>query len=112
MGFIFRLLIMAVICYFLQNFLNGVHFADFGTAVIFAIVLGLLNTFVKPVLKFFSFPITLITFGLFSLIINAVVVILAGKFVDGAEISSFLWALVFSVLLSVITSVISFFTED
>lgn len=112
MGFIFRLLIMAVVCYFLQNFLNGVHFADFGTAIVFAVVLGLLNTFVKPVLKFFSFPISLITFGLFSLIINAVVVVIAEYFVEGVSIDGFLWALIFGCALSVVNFVISIFTED
>lgn len=103
---------MAVASFVLQRQLEGVHFADFGTAVVFAVVLGLLNTFVKPVLKFFSFPISLITFGLFSLIINAVVVVIAEYFVEGVSIDGFLWALIFGCALSVANFVISIFTED
>lgn len=112
MSLIIKLLITAIVSYILQRLLDGVHFVDFGTAIIFAIVLGILNIILKPILHFFSLPITIFTFGLFSLVINAVVVIIAGRFVEGVEIDGFIWALIFSLLLSVITSIVSFFAED
>lgn len=112
MGFIVNLLITATAAYILQKILSGVNFASFGTTLVFALVLGVLNAFLKPVLQFFSLPITIITFGLFSLVINAVVVLIAGKFVDGVKIDGFGWAFIFSILLSLMVSVVSMFGKD
>ena len=105
MRIILNLLINAAIAYVLQRVLDGVHFMDFGTAVIFAIILGVLNIFVKPVLQILSLPLTIFTFGLFSLIINAVIVLLAGVFIDGVVIDGIGYALIFSILLSILTSI-------
>ena len=105
MRIILNLLINATIAYVLQRMLDGVHFVDFGTAVIFAVILGLLNIFVKPVLQILSLPLTIFTFGLFSLIINAVIVLLAGVFIDGVVIDGIGYALIFSILLSILTSI-------
>ena len=102
MRIILNLLINATIAYVLQRMLDGVHFVDFGTAVIFAVILGLLNIFVKPVLQILSLPLTIFTFGLFSLIINAVIVLLAGVFIDGVVIDGIGYALIFSILLSIL----------
>ncbi len=107
-----NLLISAVVAFVLQKLLSGVYFEDFGTAIVFAVVLGLLNIFVKPVLKLLSLPLTIFTFGLFSLVVNAVVMLLADYFVDGFYIDGFLSAVVFSILFSVTTSILSFFGED
>ena len=105
MRIILNLLINATIAYVLQRVLDGVHFMDFGTAVIFAIILGVLNIFVKPVLQILSLPLTIFTFGLFSSIINAVIVLLAGVFIDGVVIDGIGYALIFSILLSILTSI-------
>ena len=105
MRIILNLLINATIAYVLQRVLDGVHFMDFGTAVIFAIILGVLNIFVKPVLQILSLPLTIFTFGLFSLIINAVIVLLAGVVIDGVVIDGIGYALIFSILLSILTSI-------
>ena len=105
MRIILNLLINATIAYVLQRMLDGVHFVDFGTAVIFAVILGLLNIFVKPVLQILSLPLTIFTFGLFSLIINVVIVLLAGSFIDGVVIEGIGSALIFSILLSILTSI-------
>ena len=112
MRIILNLLINAIIAYVLQRLLDGVHFVDFGTAVIFAIILGVLNIFVKPVLQILSLPLTIFTFGLFSLIVNAVIVLLAGAFVEGVAIDGVGWALIFSILLSVLTSIFRISSED
>lgn len=112
MRIILNLLINATIAYVLQRMLDGVHFVDFGTAVIFAVILGLLNIFVKPVLQILSLPLTIFTFGLFSLIINAVIVLLAGVFIDGVVIDGIGYALIFSILLSILTSIFRISSED
>lgn len=107
MSLVIRLLVTAVVAFSLTKFLSGVQFLDFQTAVVFAIVLGLLNTFVKPIFKIIGLPITILSLGLFSLVINAVVMLLADDFVEGMSIDGFLWALVFSIALSTISSIIN-----
>lgn len=104
---IINLLITAIVAFLLTKVLPGVHFSGFSAAIIFAVVLGLLNLIVTPILKLLGLPLTLITLGLFSLVINAVVFLIADYFIDGMNIDGFWWALIFSVALSVVTSLVS-----
>jgi putative membrane protein len=83
----------------------------FSTALIVAIVLGLLNFFVKPILVLFTLPITILTLGLFYLIINAIIVLLCDKLVDGFNVTSIWSALLFSIILSVSQSLVYKVTE-
>jgi len=106
MKLILRLLITAAIAFILAQVLSGVHIDKYGTAIWFAIVLGLLNVFLRPLLIILTFPITLITFGLFLFVINAITVLLASNWVKGFEIDSFGWGLLFSLLLTVVTSLL------
>lgn len=103
---IIKLLITAAVAYFLPRILSGVHVADFASAIIFAIVLGLLNLIVKPIISLLSLPITIITLGLFSFVINAVIILLAAHFTDGIKIDGFWWALIFSIALSILTFIL------
>lgn len=84
--------------------LPGVHVASFTTALVAALVLGIINAFIKPVLIFLTLPITILTLGLFTFVINAFVIILAANLVPGFSVDSFWWALLFSIVLSVINS--------
>jgi putative membrane protein len=104
MNFIIRLFITAFVAYGLSTLLSGVHIPDFKDALIFALVLGLLNVFVKPILVILTLPITVVTLGLFLFVINAAIILLADKFMDGLRIDGFWWALLFSLLLSAISS--------
>lgn len=106
MRIIIRLLVTAAIAFILAQILPGVHVDGYGTAILFAIVLGLLNIFLKPLLIIFTLPLTLITFGLFLFIINTITVLLASDWVKGFEIDSFGWGLLFSLLLTLITSLL------
>ena len=106
MNLIIKLLITAVVAFGLTKFLPGVHLADFSTAIIFAIILGLLNIFVKPIFKIIGLPLTILTLGLFSLVINAVTILIADYFIDGMEVDGFWWAFIFSIALSFITSLL------
>ena len=104
MNIILRIIISAVVAFALSYVLNGVHIQSFLTALVLAIVLGLLNLIVKPILIILTLPITLFTFGLFLFVINALIILLAAKFVNGFRVDGFWWALLFSLLLSVLTS--------
>jgi putative membrane protein len=104
MNFIIRLFITALVAYGLSTVLSGVHIPDFKDALIFALVLGLLNVFIKPILVILTFPITIITLGLFLFVINTIIILLADKLMDGVTINGFWWALLFSLLLSAISS--------
>ncbi len=112
MGIIIRLLITAVVAFGLTYVLSGVHIDSFTTAIVFAIILGILNLIVKPVLSILGLPLTIITLGLFSLVINAAVVYLAVYFIDGMKIDGFGWALIFSIALSLITSLLDGIFND
>ncbi len=104
MNFIIRLLITAATAYVLSMILSGVHIDSYITALIFAFVLALLNTFLKPLLILLTLPITIVTIGLFLFVINALIIIIADKFIDGIRVDGFLWALLFSLILSVFSS--------
>jgi putative membrane protein len=78
---------------------TGVEISSFQKALISAIVIGLLNAFVRPVLAFFAFPITLLTLGLFSIIINAIIFSLAALFVDGFTLRWGFWSAIMGALL-------------
>jgi putative membrane protein len=82
--------------------LPGVRAEDFLTGLLVAVVLALLNAFLKPVLILFTLPVTLLTLGLFLLVINAGMVLLAARIVPGFVVEGFWWAMGFSVLLSLV----------
>lgn len=106
MNTIIRLLITAIAAFFLTKILSGVHFDSFYSALGFAIVLGILNLIVTPVLKILGLPLTILTLGFFSLVINALVILLAANFVSGMQVGGFWWAFIFSIILSFVTSLL------
>jgi len=106
MNLLLRIVITALLVMLISYFLPGVSVASFFTAVLVAIVLGLLNLTVKPILLIFTLPITVLTLGLFLLVINAIVIILCDVIVGGFEVSSFWTAVIFSIILSVFQSIV------
>jgi putative membrane protein len=86
--------------------LSGVHVNDFLTAIIVAVVLSVFNVTLKPLLILVTIPITLVTFGLFLLVINVLVLYAADALIDGFKIDGFWWAVLFSVLVSMVNSVL------
>ena len=106
MNFLLRIVITAVVAYGLSAVLKGVHIADFLTALAFSLVLAILNALLKPILVILTLPITIFSFGLFLFVINAAIVVLAGNFINGFRVDSFGWALLFSLLLSILTSIL------
>ena len=96
----------------LAHFMPGVHVDSFYTALIVALVLALLNIFVKPVLVLFTLPVTIFTLGLFLLVINGIIVMLCDYLIDGFEIVDFIHAVVFSLILSLCQAILSAFYSD
>jgi putative membrane protein len=86
--------------------MKGVVVDEFSTALIVAIVLGLLNFFVKPILVLFTLPVTVFTLGLFLLVINAIIILMCDHFVDGFDVNGFWTALFFSIILSLSQSLV------
>ncbi|MBF6607202.1 MAG: phage holin family protein [Flavobacterium sp.] len=106
MNLIIRILVTALLVMLISHFMPGVSVANFGTSVLVAIVLGLLNVFVKPILVLLTLPVTFLTLGLFLLVINALVILLCDVIVGGFDVSSFWMALLFSIILSLFQSLV------
>ena len=83
--------------------LKGVRVPDMKTALVVAIVLGLVNTFVKPILVLLTFPITILTLGLFLLVINALMILLTARLVPGFHVDSIWWAMGFSIVIALVS---------
>src|SRR6185437_12840750 len=108
MKFLICLLITAAIAYGLSMILSPHVIIDsYPTALIFALVLAFLNAILKPVLIILTLPITILTLGIFLLVINVLMIMLADKLVDGIHIQGFLWAFIFGLLLSILSSMLN-----
>jgi len=112
MKFIIKLITTAAIVLLISHFWSGVHVDNFSTSLVVAIVLAFLNIFIKPILQFFSFPVTVLTMGLFLLVINAAIIMLCDYLVEGFNVNGFFNALIFSVILSICQSIVNYFVND
>lgn len=110
-NFLIQILITAAAVVLASYILPGVAVKEFSTALIVALVLSVLNFFVKPILVLLTLPITIITLGLFLFIVNALIIVLAGKLVSGFRVDSIWWALLFSLLLSFFTYILEIIIE-
>ncbi len=107
MNLLIRILITAGLVMLIANFLPGVKVDSFVQSIYVAIILGLLNLFIKPIIILFTLPVTILTLGLFLLVINAIIVLLCSNIVGGFHVESFWTALFFSIILSVLQSIVS-----
>jgi len=87
--------------------LPGVQVRNFFTAIIVSIVLGIANTLLKPILVILTLPITFITLGIFYLVINGLLILLVSSVVPGFSVRSLWWAILFSLVLSLVNWVLS-----
>ncbi len=104
MKFVFKIIITSfaiVISSYLLS--DGIHISNYTTAVIVAIVLSLLNIFLKPLLVLLTIPATVFSFGFFLLVLNAFIILIASSLVDGFIVDSFWWAFIFSIILSIVS---------
>jgi len=107
MNFILKLIISALAVLISAFLLPGISIEGNSilTAIIVAAVLAFLNAVVKPIMIILTIPVTVFTFGLFLLVINALMILLTAKLVDGFYVKGFWYALLFSLVLSLVTSV-------
>jgi putative membrane protein len=112
MNFIIKLLVTAIVAYGLSMILEPHIIIDsYWSALVFVLILGVLNTIVKPFLIILTLPITILTLGIFLLVINVLMVMLADKFLSGIHIDGFLLAFIFGLLLSFLSSILNNLTK-
>lgn len=106
MNLIIGWLIRALIIFVAANIVPGFHLDGYTTALVLVVILGILNVVVKPILTFFTLPINLLTLGLFSFVINAIILILASKIVSGVQIDSFITAVIAAIMIGFLSSIV------
>jgi putative membrane protein len=111
MSFLINWLISGLAIMITAYLLPGVRVSGFVAALLTAVVLGLINAFIKPVLSLLTLPLTILTLGLFSLVLNALLIMLTGKIVSGFQVAGFWWALAFSVVLALVNWALSVFKQ-
>lgn len=111
MNILINILINALAVFITSYILPGVHLNNFGTAVLVALLLSIANAVIRPILIILTLPVTILTLGLFTFVINALMILLVDAFVDGFSVDGFLWALLFSLILSVVSSVLRSMTS-
>lgn len=104
MSILIKLLLQSLAVLVAANLVPGVAVDTFLTAVLVAVVLGILNTFVKPVLTILTLPITIFTLGLFALVLNVLMVFITAELIAGFSVSGFLSALIFSLVLALVNA--------
>ena len=100
------IVVNAISLYLVSNLMDSMYIGSLKSLLILTIIFGILNSTVKPILKFFSFPITFLTLGLFSLVINGFVLKLSFSMVSNVHLYGFVSAILASILLSIVNSVL------
>ncbi|MEO6283698.1 MAG: phage holin family protein [Dyadobacter sp.] len=111
MKLLLRLVISTLAVLVAAHLVPGVVVASTSTAIIVAIVLGLLNTFLKPVLQILALPITILTLGLFYFVVNVFIIYLASSLIDGFSVNGFIPALLFGLVVSVVSAILGMFLD-
>ncbi|MDB5261592.1 MAG: rane protein [Adhaeribacter sp.] len=106
MSFIIKLIFTAIAAAVTAHILPGVSIDGAMSAIWLALVLAVLNAIVRPILVLLTIPITIVTLGLFLLVINALIILLADYLLAGFSVDGFIWALIFSLILSIITALV------
>ena len=107
MNIILRFLLNGLAVLATAYLLPGVDVTNYQTALLTALVLSIANVIIKPLLILFTIPITVMTLGLFLLVINAIIILLVDYFVPGFDVKDFWWALAFSLIMSIFNSIIN-----
>ena len=113
MRLILKLLINALALWLAGELISGINLeGDFWTILLVALIFGLVNTFLKPILKILSLPVIILTLGLFALVINAAMLGLTAAITDALAIADFWSALLGAIVISVVSSVLGTFVKD
>lgn len=109
MQILISIFLNALAVYITAAILPGVHISSIVNTLVVAVVLGLINTFIKPIISIFALPFTILTLGLFSFVISGLMVLLVSKIVPGFTVDNFLWAMAFALVLSIVNSFLGMF---
>lgn len=109
---VIRWLIMTVAILLTAYLLTGIRVSGFFSALAAAAILGILNTFLKPILIILTLPITVITLGLFTFVLNALLLLMVSGVISGFQVAGFGWALLGAFLISVVSWILSTFISD
>jgi putative membrane protein len=112
MNWIIRFLLNGLAVVLTAYLLPNVEVNGYGTALIVALILSIANVIVKPILVVLTIPITILTLGLFLLVINAIIILLVDYLVSGFYVDGFWWALLFSLILSIFNSLFDDLSKD
>ena len=112
MKLILKLVFTALAVILISRLVPGVHLDTFSTAILVAIILAILNATLKPLLIILTIPITVITLGIFLLVINAIIISLTDYLIPGFRIDGFMLTLLFSLILSLMTTIFESFGND
>jgi putative membrane protein len=102
---IIKWIVLTGTVFLVSRYYSGIEVTGIEAAAITALALGLLNALVKPILWILTLPITLLTLGLFSFVLNGVMLLLADKFVAGFSVAGFLSAIIGSILISIVSTI-------
>lgn len=111
MTLIINILLTALAVVVSAYLIPGVKVNSFLTAVVVAILLGIINVFVKPILVILTLPVTILTLGLFLIVINALIILLVSGLVPGFKVNGFWWAVLYSIVLSIVSSILYYFAK-
>lgn len=107
MAILIKLLITSIAVYVAAYIIPGVEIDSFVSLLVVAIVLGIINTFVKPILVILTFPLTVLTLGIFLLLLNGILILLVGSIVPGFTVTSLFAAVLFSIVVSLVSSLLT-----
>jgi putative membrane protein len=99
-------LLNSIAVYATAKLLSGVEIKNFWSAIVVAALLAIVNTFLTPILQFISLPVTIITLGLFALVINTLMIMLVDAMVEGFKIKNFWWSLLFGLVMSLVSGIL------
>lgn len=102
MNILIKLLLNAIAVFVLAEILNGVYVDNYATSLVVAAVLSILNVLVKPVLVILTLPVSILTLGLFLFVVNAIIILLADKLIEGFRVDGIWTAVLFSILLCIL----------
>lgn len=106
MGVIINLLITGLAVFLTAKLLPGVEVTNYWSAIAVAAVIGVLNAVLEPILQVLALPVTILTLGLFTFVIDAVIILIASKILDSFTVSGFWWAMLFSIIVSFVTQLL------
>jgi putative membrane protein len=105
-SFLFKVIVGAISVFLADFLLSGVELSSWPSALLLVAVIILINFTIKPLLVLLTLPLTVLTFGLFLLVINAIVILLAAEITPGFTVDGFWWAMGFALILSAINSLL------